>query len=272
METTQMIGGWSAGDRAGDAGHAVRPPDTVRDAAWVNAFKRRTYALLEPHDEMRLLDVGCGTGDDVRALAALFWPTGEAVGIGTSAAMVAEARKRATGKALPVCFHIGDVQDLDFPDDTFDGVRAERTLQQVGNPQRAIAEMARVARPGGRIVVAEEDVDTLTIDAADRVTTRAIVHAIGDMRRNGWSIRQAPAYFRQSGLTEIAVVADTWILTDYALASAVLDFAAGAQGAHERGGISAEDAACWFADMETRAVAGAFYCTITAFIVSGRKP
>ena len=271
MEMSQETGGWSEVDGTGQAAHFVAYLDTVGGTAWVGALKRRTYHLLEPREGMRLLDVGCGTGDDVRALAALVAPGGEAVGIDSSAAMIAEADQRAATD-LAVTFHVGDAHALPFPDDHFDGVRAERTLQHVRDPRRAIAEMVRVARPGGRIVVAEGDFDTIVIDAADRATTRAVIHAIVDSRQSGWVIRQTPASFRQLGLTEIGVVADTWILTDYALASPVLGFAEGAQRARETGAISADDAARWFADLEARAAAGAFYCTVTAFIVGGRKP
>ena len=221
---------------------------------------------------MRLLDIGCGNGDDVRALAALVGPSGQAVGIDSSETMVAEARKRAAQTDLRAEFSVGDVHNLDFPDNSFDGVRADRTLQHVRDPRRAIAEMIRVTRPGGRIIVTEGDFDTLAIDAADRATTRAIVHAIVDSRQSGWIIRQTPAYFRQLGLTELGVSADTWVLTDYAFASAGLGFVSGAQRAQETGRITAESAACWFADMEARAAAGEFYCTITGFVVSGRKP
>lgn len=67
--------------------------------------------------------------------------------------MIAEAQRRTVGLGLPVTFMQGDAHHLDFPDGTFDGCRAERLLQHTADPQAVLAEMARVAKPGARVVI-----------------------------------------------------------------------------------------------------------------------
>ena len=57
-------------------------------------YKRRTFALLGAKAGARLLDVGCGTGDDALAMARLVGPDGHVTGIDTSETMIAEARAR----------------------------------------------------------------------------------------------------------------------------------------------------------------------------------
>ena len=68
-----------------------------------------------------------------------------------------EAVRRLSGRDLPVNFEHGDAQALRFPDMSFDAVRCERMLMHVPDASRAVSEMARVARPGGRIVVRSEE-------------------------------------------------------------------------------------------------------------------
>ena len=100
-----------------------------------------------------ILDLGCGPGDDTRRLALLVGATGRVVGVDSSEAMIAEARRRAEGSGLPVEYRIGNVQGLEFTDGEFDGCRAERVFQHLPDPAQALAELVRVTRPGGRIVI-----------------------------------------------------------------------------------------------------------------------
>jgi len=92
------------------------------------------------------LDVGCGTGALVETILALTAPS-EVVGIDPSPAYVAFARDQATDPR--VRFDVGDAQALQVASATFDAVVAGLVLNFVPEPDKALSEMARVARPGG---------------------------------------------------------------------------------------------------------------------------
>ena len=64
-------------------------------------------------------------------------------------------------------FTLGDACSLDEPDNSFDAVRSERTLQWLADPAAAVAEMVRVVRPGGRVSLIDTDWSTFTIDVGD---------------------------------------------------------------------------------------------------------
>jgi len=113
------------------------------------------------------LDVGCGYGADVIALAERLAPGGRVTGIDASVAMIAEAQRRTMQSGLPVSFQVGDALALPFADNAFDLCRTETVLQHVADPGRAVAEMTRVTRPGGRVGALELDPGTLYIDHPD---------------------------------------------------------------------------------------------------------
>ena len=79
-------------DRTGDPGYYMRFLEGVSSVERIRQFKRRSFELMQVRPGDHVLDVGCGLGDDVRALAALVGPTGRALGIDASEAMIAEAR------------------------------------------------------------------------------------------------------------------------------------------------------------------------------------
>lgn len=104
--------------------------------------------LAGPLDGRRVLDVGCGDGAFAGGLAR---GGADVSGVDADAAMIAAARAGMPG----VKWAVGDAEHLPFPDASFDLVTAVTLLCLVGNPTRAIAEMARVTAPGGCIVLGE---------------------------------------------------------------------------------------------------------------------
>lgn len=101
-----------------------------------------------------MLDACCGTGVDLMPLAELVAPGGQVTGLDRSSAVLAEARARIAPGSR-VALHEGDVVALPFADGAFDAARIDRGLLHVPQPERAIAELARVTRRGGVVVVTE---------------------------------------------------------------------------------------------------------------------
>lgn len=97
------------------------------------------------------LDVACGTGALTRELARTVGVHGRVVGIDFSPGMLDEARRRSPG----MTWLEGDAQALPFADAEFDAATIAFGLRNLAVPQRGLAEMARVVKPGGRLVVLE---------------------------------------------------------------------------------------------------------------------
>jgi ubiquinone/menaquinone biosynthesis C-methylase UbiE len=118
-----------------------------------DALERRLlFELFGSVVGMTLLDVGCGDG----ALASELARRGAIVtGLDADPAMIAAARWRAEVEATRLRLVEGQAERLPFDDATFDRVLAVAVLCFVRDAERAVAEMARVLKPGGRVVIGE---------------------------------------------------------------------------------------------------------------------
>lgn len=110
----------------------------------------------------RLLDVGCGLGQFSRAMARAAGPGGKAVAIERSTEQLAEARRLAQvdGETDSVEFRLADALALPLSDEewgSFDVAHARFLLEHLRDPGAAVRGMVRAVRPGGRIVLQDDD-------------------------------------------------------------------------------------------------------------------
>jgi len=235
-------------------------------------LSRARYALLNLRPGDQVLDVGCGLGDDARELAARVTPGGKVIAIDGSAEMVAQARRRSEGLGLAVEFAVGDAHELEYADAGFAACWSERVLQHLADPGRAIAQMVRVVKPGGRVVVFEPDHSSLVIDAADRATTAAAVQALAQSIRSSWIGRALFGLFKESGLGGVKVIPTPIVSHSWHDTNALLRLDATVKAAVERGMITEQAAAQWFVDLEQRHAAGRFFGCLLCFAAVGQKP
>jgi demethylmenaquinone methyltransferase/2-methoxy-6-polyprenyl-1,4-benzoquinol methylase len=125
--------------------------NSVMTAGLHHAWRRRAVDLAEVGEGDRALDVATGTGD----LAAELWrrvgPSGEVVGVDFSEAMLERARAKVPGAS----FRWANALDMPFEDGSFDAATVGFGARNFAELERGLAEMARVVRPGGRVVVLE---------------------------------------------------------------------------------------------------------------------
>ncbi|HEX5063185.1 MAG TPA: class I SAM-dependent methyltransferase [Kofleriaceae bacterium] len=134
----------------------VRNLTAQADAIWP-----QEEPIIRGHGSPRdILDVGCGTGEISSRLATLF-PTAQVTGVDLIEPHLALARSRYAAFGDRLRFQQADAFELPFEARSFDLVVCRHMLQAVPTPERVIAEMVRVTRPGGRVHLLVEDYDMI---------------------------------------------------------------------------------------------------------------
>lgn len=258
-------------DKTADSHRLVNFLDNAFSLHEVKQIKRQSYELLDLREGEKILEVGCGTGEDVLALSEKTGVSGLVVGVDNSEIMIAAARQRAAGTASKAEFHLADAYDLKFSDNEFDACRAERLFVHLKEPAEALREMVRVIRPSGRVLALEGDFETLIINHPDRKLTRRIINYLCDQFANGWIGRELPSLFKAAGLTDIKVLPVNLSLLDFASVDTFWMLTETVSSAAVNNVISNSEANDWLNDLKRSDQSGAFFCNTTGFIVTGRK-
>jgi SAM-dependent methyltransferase len=258
--------GFTSVDRQDEPRFWVDVLDRVRDEPAYRAYKARIGELLRPVEGGTYLDVGAGTGDDALALAASHRV--HVVGVDSSETMVEEARRRGLSDA-----RVADAHALPFPAASFDGCWADRVFQHLADPEAALAELVRVAKPGGRIVVADPDYDTQVVDVPDQELARRILRFRADhLLRNGTIAHLTGGLCMAAGLTDVTVEATPITVREPTALDNALGLRSWARTAHERGRASAGDADAWERALDEAAARGSFLYAFTIFLTAATKP
>ena len=179
----------TAGDPSGATGDAVRARFSATaerlaalEEARRPALTERVRRFVAPRGDERALDVGSGTGALAFALAPF---VREVVGVDVVPELLAEARRRA--RDFPnVTFVEGEATALPFGLGPFDLVGCLRTLHHVARPELAVAELTRVTRPGGRVLVADQiapadPLSALELNRFERARDASHARALADI-------------------------------------------------------------------------------------------
>jgi SAM-dependent methyltransferase len=231
--------------------------------------RHHALGLLQLGPGQRCLDIGCGAGEDARAIREV--SGAEVVGIDLRPRMAAEARSRSAGRP-GVTFLVADAGRLPFLDSAFDAAWVKRALMHMASPADAVREMARVVRRGGRVVAVEPDLEVVLLDSGMMDVTRRLLALNADGYANPWAGRQLRRLMGDAGLVGVQVVVEPLEITDLADAEAALRLFSLARTAVDRGILAPHEAAAWEEELRARDDRGQFACHALMFVAGGRRP
>jgi ubiquinone/menaquinone biosynthesis C-methylase UbiE len=261
---------WKIVDETSDPAWFIHFLDATREKKRrkATANPEQYFAYLDLHPGHQVLELGCGTGDFVEPLARLVGESGHVVGMDKSQVMITEARKRHPS----IEFHVGDAHELQFANNSFDRCFATTVFQHLGDPTRALLELVRVTKPGGKIAITEQDWETLIVDADNKAVTRRILDSFCDGIPNGWIGRQLVGLFHDAGLVDTSITTATFTSTDLTWTEQTLGLKAMVRRAQEVDAVSEAEGSAWLAAIELKAQQSQFFAAFTAFCVIGSKP
>jgi demethylmenaquinone methyltransferase/2-methoxy-6-polyprenyl-1,4-benzoquinol methylase len=191
--------------------------NTVMTAGGDGRWRRAAVAATRLRAGDSALDVACGTGKLSVALAERVGPFGTVVGLDLAPAMIEHARAVA-GDLVQLDFVVGDALALPFDDDRFDAATIAFGLRNLADFEAGFRQLARVVRPGGRVVCLELSVPRPQAwGAVYHATFRAVAPLAASVFGHGATYRYLPtsldgfpdadalaATMERAGLTEVA--------------------------------------------------------------------
>lgn len=238
-------------------------------------IKRRSYDLMHIQTAQQILDVGCGPGIDTVHIASIVGSGGRVIGIDQDENMLTAADKCAqrAGVSDFVTHQRGAATSLPFDSDYFDACRSERLFLHLRQPDQAMAEMVRVTKSKGRIVIVDTDTATVSFDTRETETEQKLLRFRAEkLLNNGYSGRQLYRLFRQSHLVDINIEMFPLYTLDYALARYIAGLDETEQRAAEEGIVTHSELDNWRQDLEKTAAEDVFFASVSVVMVAGRKP
>ncbi len=233
--------------------------------------RSRTIAALHLQAGEHVLDVGCGMGLLTQELALAVGTNGRILGIDNSPSMIKLAQKRCTDISQ-IDIQEASVTTLHEPDNSFDAVTCAQLLLYLPDVPKALAEMHRILKKGGRIAIVETDWRGVLFNTMDESFTKSLF--------DGWEASipsphlpgKLSMLLRQAGFTAVSVqgipIINTSYLPDNYSAGMVTYML---RSELEKGRVTQEQADAYVADLKKRSDAGEYFFCVNRFLFTAVK-
>lgn len=153
-------------------------------------WRTKAVKLAQAKPGQKVLDCATGTGDLAIAFKKAVGSTGDVIGTDFCVEMLDYAPAKAKEQNLEIKFEQADVTKLQYPDKQFDIVSISFGIRNVNDPVKALQEMSRVSKPGGRVIVLEFGQMAIpVIGSAYKFYSEKVLPVLG-----GWVTGQKEAY------------------------------------------------------------------------------
>lgn len=249
-----------------DREEAIYRTEAVRER------RRRIRDLLSLTPGETALSIGCGPGFEPTEIADVVGPTGHVHGVDRSHPMLAAAAARCVDQP-PVTLSRGDAATLPIADASVDAATVVQVYEYVPDVEAAVAELARVLRPGGRAVVCDTDFDSLIWRSADRDRMKRVLETFTDHCEWPHLGSELASVFGEADLhvdrIEPYPICNTELASD-AFATRLME--AHAAYLVDREKLPPEDVDAWLADLQELDDDGKTFFSLTQYLYVVRKP
>ena len=253
----------------------VNPEYLEKTAAIFAPVKQNSYSNMHVSEGDTVLDVGCGPGFDVMALAELVGIRGKVVGFDHDEAMLSQALQNIahTYQDRDISLIQGCANQLPFQNNYFTSCRSERLFMHLRTPEQTLAEIIRVTKPGGNVVIIDTDWASLSIDnPLPKIEQTLSNYRISQVLNNGYSGRSLYRQFRKLQLANIKIDVTPICVTDIKL----FYYLSMQQTVEEQAlacrVITERELKYWREELNQAADNDYFYCSVNLIMISASKP
>ena len=234
--------------------------------------RAHVYDALGAQPGEAILDAGCGPGFYVSELLEQVGEGGSVTGVDVSPQMLGVAAKRSGGRPN-VTFAEAAVTALPQRDESFDRAICVQVLEYVRDVERAVSELHRVLRPGGRVVLWDVDWSTVSWHSEDPDRMQRVLRAWDDHLAHPTLPRVLATHLRGAGFVDVDVRGHSFVAADYtqdAYGVATIPVVERYVAGHEA--VGPEVAAAWSQEQRSLGERGAFFFACIQFAVSAIRP
>lgn len=232
------------------------------------SLKEASYKYFENISDGIIVDLGCGAGKDVIELAKVVGAHAKVIGVDHDPVMVNQGT--ADAKDLNnVEFILSEAYPLPFEDNAIAGLRTERVIQHLKEPQKVVDEIYRILNPGSPFVIIETDWHSLTFYTEFAEVQKKVNAYLTDAKiNNGFAARKLTAYLTRSNFTGIKFEIHPFILNTLEDANQYLWVEKMVQEAAENRYITTEEHQQFYAALQRADSEGYFACSINLVVAS----
>jgi SAM-dependent methyltransferase len=234
----------------------------------VQAQRDAVRRALDPQPGEAILDFGSGPGILACELAVEVGPAGRITAFDISTDMNAIASRRADAAGMRDRIDVvkGDSEELAFPDSRFDAAVSTQVLEYIDDVDRALRELHRVLRPGGRLVLLDTDWDTLVWSARDEALAARILDAWRGHAPHARLPRVLAPRLRTAGLQVTDVFSLTLLNTAYNESTYSYNLTGLiARYVRTSGGLAEEEVDAWLAELASLDAEGAYFFSLNRY-------
>lgn len=220
----------------------------------------------------RVLDIGSGPGMLAQDVAAIVGSSGAVVGVDASAPMTAIASKRCEAFSW-ARFEEADALSLPFEDGSFDVGVSTQVYEYVADIPAALAELHRVIRPGGRVVIVDTDYDSWVVHTSDAERFDRVRTAWDNHFVHGGLPRVLIPHLRKAGFEVLRQEVIPMFNTEYhphAYSYGMVQFVADFAAADDN--VGREEADAWRSDLEALGARGEFFFSLNRYMFVAQRP
>jgi ubiquinone/menaquinone biosynthesis C-methylase UbiE len=243
---------------------AYLTPDVVAHRAYI-------LRALDLQPGERVLDIGCGPGLLARDMAASVGHGGRLCGVDVSEDMLTMSRNRCANQPWTE-FRRADATQLPYPDDSFDAAVSIQVYEYVADIAAALAELCRVMRPGGRVLIMDTDFGSLVLHTEHKARMQRVLAAWDEHFVHAELPRTLSRQLRDAGFTvrhrdAIPIFNPEYRENVFArhILAIMASFVAGRQG------VSREEADAWLAEFVELDKQAKFFFSLNRYVFVAQK-